>query len=283
MITVKLIAAILTFIVSGGHVVFATFRHHETVNPQHGVLKFIMLLISLLSLVYLIKDMSDDVDATLTSKPPQQMTSVAEINYWHEIARNPSPENYCAYIEKYPQGQFVDIARHRLPMDCLQLAQQAEQQLTAAQQAQTRALVEAELANEVNALNETKLQLEREAKAVAQLKEQMSAETQAAAELKQKVATEAQALAEAKRQLVAEAKMRRAQLLKAQAWAKTQMAAKKSLAVKQGHITPHLEIKVLPDTATKTPSLKPAEVPATVIEEELQQEYQQEHEFSADP
>lgn len=279
MITVKLIAAILTFIVSGGHVVFATFRHHETVNPQHGAFKFIMLVISLLSLVYLIKDMSDDVDVTLASEnPPPQITSVAEINYWHEIARNPSPENYCAYIDKYPQGQFVDIARHRLPVDCLQLAQQAEEELTAAQKAQTRALVEAELADKVKALTDTKLKLEREAKAVAELKEKMVAETEAAAALKQKMAAEAKTLAEAKLQLAAEAKMRRAQFLKAQAIAKAQLQPKKTPIVVKPKTTPHLELKLPTEAISKTPP-KPVEVPATVIEEELQQEHLQEREF----
>lgn len=286
MITVKLIAAILTFIVSGGHVVFATFRHHETVNPQHGAFKFIMLVISLLSLVYLIKDMSDDVDVTLASEnPSQQITSIAEINYWHEIDHNPSPENYCAYIEKYPQGQFVDIARHRLPVDCFQLAQQAEEELTAAQKAQTRALVEAELASEVNALTETKLKLEREAKAVAELKEKMAAETQAAVELKQKMAAEAKALAEAKLQLAAEAKMRRAQVLKAQAIVKAHLSPKKLPSVMpKPTVIRHLDSKIPPEVVSKIPP-KPVEVPAAVIEEELQQEHLQEREFkeSAQP
>jgi hypothetical protein len=279
-ITVKLIAAILTFIVSGGHVVFATFRHHETVNPQHGAFKFIMLVISLLSLVYLVKDMSDDVDVTLVSEnSSQQITATAEINYWHEIDHNPSPENYCAYIEKYPLGQFVDIARHRLPVDCLQLAQQAQEAQTAAQQAQTRALVEAQLAVEVNALTDTKRKLEREAKAVAELKEKMAAEAQAAAELKQKMAAEAKTLAVAKLQLAAEAKMRRAQFLKAQTIVKAQLRPKKppSLIAKPSTI-PHLDLKIPPEVVSKTPP-KAVEVPAVVIEEELQQEHLQEREF----
>ncbi len=186
MVTVKLAVAIITFIISGGHVVLHTFRHHESVNPQHGLLKFIMVVISVLSLVYLIKDMSDDFATTAAmNESTAEFTANAEIVYWHDIDRNPSPENYCAYIEKYPQGQFVEIARHRLPADCAQLARQAAEEARVKQQAQAQAALEAKLTAKV----------ESEAQALREAKRKLEAETQAAAELKAKMEAEAQAFA----------------------------------------------------------------------------------------
>ncbi len=205
MVTVKLFVAIITFIISGGHIVFQTFRHHESVNPQHGFLKFVMLSLSVLSLIYLAKDMSDDFDTQAQSAEihAAEMAANHEISYWHEIDRQPTSENYCAYLEKYPQGRFVEIARHRIPADCLELARQAK----AEQQAKTEALIEAKLLAKVEmenqALAEAKQKFEQEAQALAQARADFEARAKVATELKEKVAVQALALQEEKVRLKA--------------------------------------------------------------------------------
>lgn len=273
MVTVKLIAAIITFIISGGHIVFQTFKHHESVNPQHGLLKFIMFVLSVLSLVYLIKDMSDDFDTSgITYEPPAiPEASHAEIDYWHTIDSNPTPEDYCAYIEKYPQGQFVEIARHRLPTDCSHLAQQAEAELKAEQKAQTQALVEAELAEKIA----------HETQALAQEKLRIAAQAQAAAELKARIEAEAHALAEEKMRLASETKNQQQQSVKKTRFVNQLREQKIKTVQVPPHTLPPLSANVKSASPSEAQTLpKPQPTLSHVIEEELQQEKIQEQEFT---
>lgn len=164
MITIKLAIAIIAFVLSGGQIVFQTFQHHHTINSRHGFIKFLVFILSSLSLVYLAKDIYADFDdkknIAVAAAP---VTSQAELDYWHEVYKNPSPESYCAYLEKYPQGQFVAIAKNGLPGSCLQVKQQAEDELKAKQVAEAAALKE-KLETDTKALAARNAQLEKEAK-----------------------------------------------------------------------------------------------------------------------
>jgi hypothetical protein len=160
-ITIKLALAIIAFILSGGQIVFQTFQHHHAVTPRHGLVKFMIFIISSLSLIYLAKDIYKDFNSeqvVIASTTPEK--NQVEISYWHEIERNSAPEGYCAYLEKYPQGQFVAIAKYRLPGNCLQVKQQAEVELTAKLEADLKA----KLDSEAKALAEKNALLEKAAK-----------------------------------------------------------------------------------------------------------------------
>jgi hypothetical protein len=163
MITLKLAIAILAFILSSGQIVFQTFQHHHAVNPKHGAIKFVVFLLSSLSLLYLAKDIYSDFDTE--KKPPATITatgSPAELDYWRGIDREASPEGYCDYLEKYPQGQFEAIARHRAG-DCLEVKRQAAAEAQKKSQSEIQALKE-KFDNEAKTLAEKNAALEQEAK-----------------------------------------------------------------------------------------------------------------------
>jgi hypothetical protein len=163
-ITIKLTIAIIAFILSSGQIVFQTFQHHQTVNPKHGFIKTLVFILSSLSLVYLAKDIYEDFeDQKNTSVTTASMSNPAELDYWHSVYQSPSPEGYCAYLDKYPQGQFVDIAKRGIPGDCLQVKRDAEAEIKKKADAQALALKE-KLDNETRLLAEKNAQLEREAK-----------------------------------------------------------------------------------------------------------------------
>lgn len=163
MITIKLTLAIIAFVLSSGQIVFETFQHHQTVNPKHSLIKTLVFILSSISLVYLAKDIYQDFDSEKnTSVSTASMTNPAELDYWHSVYDNPSPESYCAYLDKYPQGQFVSIAKHGIPGDCLQVKRDAEAEVKKKAEAEALALKE-KLDNETKLLAEKNAQLEKEA------------------------------------------------------------------------------------------------------------------------
>lgn len=161
MITIKLAIAIIAFLLSSGQIVFQTFRHHHVINPRRGFIKFMVFIVSSLSLVYLAKDIYADFD---NEKPAAIATNSveiqAEIDYWHNVDKSAAPEGYCDYLEKYPDGQFVGIAKHRVYGDCEQVKLQAQAELKATLEAELKA----KLDNETKALAEKNVQLEKEVK-----------------------------------------------------------------------------------------------------------------------
>lgn len=165
MITLKLAIAIIAFVLSGGQIVFQTFQHHHAVNPKHGGVKFLIFLISSLSLIYLAKDIYADFENDkIAATAPKIVTSQTEIDYWHNVYRNPSPEGYCEYLEKFPNGQFIDIAKNGIPnRDCFAVKRQTEAESRKKAEADAVALKE-KIENETKALAEKNAQLEKEAK-----------------------------------------------------------------------------------------------------------------------
>jgi hypothetical protein len=161
-ITIKLALAIIAFILSGGQIVFQTFQHHHAVTPRHGLVKFMIFIISSLSLIYLAKDIYKDFeDEKIATVVTASIDPQVELDYWHTIYRNPTPESYCSYLEKYPQGQFIAIAKKGIPNgDCLQVKQQAETESKAALEAELKA----KLDSEAKALAEKNALLEKAAK-----------------------------------------------------------------------------------------------------------------------
>lgn len=162
MITIKLAIAIIAFLLSGGQIVFQSFQHHHAVTPRHGFIKFLVFMLSSLSLVYLAKDIYADFEDKEPVSIVTNSEKQAELDYWHDIYRHPTPEGYCAYLEKYPNGQFVDIAKPKNG-DCLQLKREAEQELKKKAEAEAAALKE-KLETETKALAEKNALLEKEAK-----------------------------------------------------------------------------------------------------------------------
>lgn len=201
MITIKLAIAIIAFILSSGQIVFQTFQHHHAVNPKHGFIKFLVFILSSVSLIYLAKDIYADFEPEKTAiTQTSTATSQAELDYWHRVDRNASAESYCDYLEKYPHGQFIDVAKHRIPGDCWQVKREAEAELKKKAEAEALALKE-KLDADTKALKEKNARLEQEAKdnaarisaleqakTEAELKSQSeaTAETQLEAELKAK-------------------------------------------------------------------------------------------------
>lgn len=164
MITIKLAIAVIAFLLSSGQIVFQTFQHHHAVNPRHGFIKFLVFILSSLSLIYLAKDIYEDFEG---EKPAAVVTNSAEIqaerNYWHNVYDNPSPEGYCAYLEKFPNGEFTGIAKSKIDGDCTQVKQQAEMETRKKVEMEAAALKE-KLENETKALAEKNAVLEKEAK-----------------------------------------------------------------------------------------------------------------------
>lgn len=162
MITIKLVIAIIAFVLSSGQIVFQTFQHHHAINPRRGFIKFMVFIISSVSLLYLGKDIYADFEQEKIATPTP-VTSQVEIDYWNAIYRNPTSEGYCDYLEKYPQGQFVNIAKNRLPGDCAQVKREAETEAKKKMEIEAAAL-KAKIENETKALAEKNAQLEKEAK-----------------------------------------------------------------------------------------------------------------------
>lgn len=46
--------------------------------------------------------------------PEKSPDTEAEVIYWQLIVNSTVPEDYEAYLKKYPHGQFVDLAKSRL-------------------------------------------------------------------------------------------------------------------------------------------------------------------------
>lgn len=163
MITIKLVIAIIAFVLSSGQIVFQTFQHHHAINPRRGFIKFMVFILSSLSLVYLAKDIYADFEQEKNPATTTPVTSQLEIDYWNNVYRNPTSEGYCDYLEKYPQGQFVNIAKNRIPADCGQIKRQAEAEAKKKTEIEAAAL-KAKLESETKALAEKNAQLEKEAK-----------------------------------------------------------------------------------------------------------------------
>lgn len=165
MIPLKLLIAIIAFVLSSGQIVFQTFQHHHAVNPKHGGIKFVVFLVSSLSLIYLAKDIYADFEQEkIATTATKSIASQAELDYWHDVYRNPSPEGYCDYLEKFPTGQFIDIAKNGIPNhDCLEVKRQAEAEIKKKAEVEAAEL-KAKVENETKALAEKNAQLEKEAK-----------------------------------------------------------------------------------------------------------------------
>ena len=156
--------AIIAFVLSSGQIVLQSFQHHHAVNPKHGFVKFAVFLFSCLSLIYLAKDIYADFEQKATPQVlPNTLPTQAELDYWHQIYNNPSPERYCDYLDKFPMGQFIEIAKNGVPnRDCIQLKQQIAEELRKKNEAEALALKE-KLEQETKALAEKNAQLEKEA------------------------------------------------------------------------------------------------------------------------
>jgi hypothetical protein len=48
------------------------------------------------------------------ARPPQDTPLAVEIAYWQSIQASTSPGDFEAYLKRYPQGQFADLARSRM-------------------------------------------------------------------------------------------------------------------------------------------------------------------------
>jgi hypothetical protein len=48
------------------------------------------------------------------TKSASEAASAAEIIFWNSIKDSTNPEEFRAYLKKYPNGEFADIARSRL-------------------------------------------------------------------------------------------------------------------------------------------------------------------------
>lgn len=53
---------------------------------------------------------------TRTNPPPSSTkdTAAIEMAYWDTIKNSNNPEDFKAYLRKYPNGEFIDLARNRL-------------------------------------------------------------------------------------------------------------------------------------------------------------------------
>jgi hypothetical protein len=189
------VIAIIAFVLSSGQIVLQTFQHHHAINPKHGFIKFLVFMVSSLSLTYLAKDIYTDFEEKNPVIKPS-LTSQAELDYWHSIYSSPSPEGYCDYLEKYPNGevQFVTIAKNATQGgNCLEIRRQAEAEVKAKMTAELKA----KLAQEAQVLAEKNAQLEKEAKvnaarisALEQAKTEAELNAQAASALETQIKTE---------------------------------------------------------------------------------------------
>jgi hypothetical protein len=153
-----------------------------------------------LSLIYLAKDIYADFDHEKNrSAASVPVLNQAELDYWHQVYKKPTPEGYCDYLEKFPNGQiqFVTIAKNATGGDCLQVKRQAEAELKAKEVAEVE--LKAKLENEVQMAAAEKTRLETQTQANAELKNRIEAlETaKTAAELKTQAEREADAQLEA--------------------------------------------------------------------------------------
>ena len=54
----------------------------------------------------------DDPDATVPI--PGAKSNEAELEFWNEVKDSDDPEEIQLYIEQFPRGEFVDMARRRM-------------------------------------------------------------------------------------------------------------------------------------------------------------------------
>jgi hypothetical protein len=163
-ITIKLALAVVAFVLSSGQIVFQSFQHHHALNPKHGAVKLAVFLFSLLSLIYLGKDIYADFEQKKIPAPVITVASQVELDYWHQIYSHPSPEHYCDYLEKFPIGQFVDIARNGVPNhDCLSVKRQLAEETRKKAEAEAIALQE-KFEHATQTLIEKNARLEQEAR-----------------------------------------------------------------------------------------------------------------------
>lgn len=100
-------------------------NHHTTIT-----LGFVLLILSLISGLALGQGGTGRTNSNAntpkkprpkrTSPPPKPRsnsgasTSAAEITYWNSIKDSANPEDFNEYLKKYPNGEFVGLARNRL-------------------------------------------------------------------------------------------------------------------------------------------------------------------------
>jgi len=102
MATVSVIIKLFAFALSGG----ILYRGFVPGNHALPATKIAGVLTSLLTLFAFMVDVDD-----FTQNNPWDKT---EQLFWESIEREPNKDLYCAYLEKYPEGQFRGIAKVRL-------------------------------------------------------------------------------------------------------------------------------------------------------------------------
>jgi hypothetical protein len=64
--------------------------------------------------VALAKNKITSLEASAKSEPKSSNDSTAELVFWDSIKNSTNVEDFNAYLKKYPNGQFVDLARNRM-------------------------------------------------------------------------------------------------------------------------------------------------------------------------
>ncbi|NOQ36584.1 MAG: hypothetical protein GQ569_11930 [Methylococcaceae bacterium] len=127
MLTAKLFFSVLLFVISAGGVVLPSMQQHqnsENNGVQHPVVIASIAIVALLGFIYLVKDIIDD----LRTEP---VDTEVEITFWTSAERSNQAQDYCLYLQKYPQGQFEKLARERVNDDCEIEKQPTLEELTA--------------------------------------------------------------------------------------------------------------------------------------------------------
>src|SRR4029079_2919228 len=57
---------------------------------------------------------TDAVVPTPQTTSPSVDPLTIELTYWDTVKKSTNPEDYQAYLRKYPDGQFADLAKNRL-------------------------------------------------------------------------------------------------------------------------------------------------------------------------
>jgi len=96
---------IILFLVTGG------LLYKGTIEKAGHTSRLIILGI-LAAIFYFVAKYNTDI-LTFIGISSDHDTKI-EIEYWHSIDNNPNPDLYQQYIDKYPQGQFIEIAKKRL-------------------------------------------------------------------------------------------------------------------------------------------------------------------------
>ena len=88
-------------------------RMYDQIKISEGgyyVLLGIAAIFGLLGIAEFIIGVKTYTDATASGGSEQSM----EMAFWQSIQNSSNPEDYKAYLTKYPNGHFAEIARNRL-------------------------------------------------------------------------------------------------------------------------------------------------------------------------